>query len=71
VSGHAHGGQIRIPGLLNGLYAPDQGFLPEYAGGVYDLGSSTMIVSRGLAKSFIPRIFNPPEIVLISLEPTE
>jgi len=71
VSGHAHGGQIRIPGLLNGLYAPNQGFLPKYAGGVYDLGSSTMIVSRGLAKSFIPRIFNPPEIVLISLEPGE
>jgi len=71
VSGHAHGGQIRIPGLLNGLYAPNQGFLPTYAGGIYDLDSSRMIVSRGLAKSFIPRIFNPPEIVLISLEPGE
>jgi len=71
LSGHAHGGQIRIPGLLNGLYAPNQGFLPKYAGGVYDLGSSTMIVSRGLAKSFIPRIFNPPEIVLVSVEPRQ
>ncbi len=71
VSGHAHGGQIRIPGLLNGLYAPNQGFLPKYAGGIYDLDSSRMIVSRGLAKSSIPRIFNPPEIVLISLEPGE
>lgn len=71
VSGHAHGGQIRIPGLVNGLYAPNQGFLPKYAGGVYDFDSSRMIVSRGLAKSFIPRIFNPPEIVLISLEPGE
>jgi len=71
VSGHAHGGQIRVPWLLNGLYAPNQGFLPKYAGGVYDLGSSTMIVSRGLAKSFIPRIFNPPEIVLVSVEPRE
>lgn len=71
VSGHAHGGQIRIPGFVNGLYAPNQGFLPKYAGGVYELGSSRMIVSRGLAKSFIPRIFNPPEIVLISLEPGE
>jgi len=44
VSGHA---------LLNGLYAPNQGFLPKYAGGVYDLGSSTMIVSRGLAEYLI------------------
>jgi len=68
VAGHAHGGQIRIPGLLNGLYAPNQGFFPKYAGGSYDLGSSTMIVSRGLSKSVVPRMFNPPEIVIVDLE---
>lgn len=68
VAGHAHGGQIRIPGLFNGLYAPNQGLFPKYAGGSYDLGSSTVIVSRGLSKSVLPRVFNPPEIVVVDLE---
>jgi len=68
VSGHAHGGQIRIPGLLNGLYAPNQGLFPKYAGGSYDLGGSTMIVSRGLSKSVLPRVFNPPEIVVVDVK---
>ncbi|HHY43702.1 MAG TPA: metallophosphoesterase [Coprothermobacter sp.] len=68
VAGHAHGGQIRIPGLLNGLYAPNQGLFPKYGGGSYDLGGSTMIVSRGLSKSILPRVFNPPEIVVVDLE---
>lgn len=69
LSGHAHGGQWRIPGLLNGLLAPDQGFFPEYAGGKYDFGTTSMIVSRGLAREStrIPRIFNRPELVIIDL----
>ncbi|MEA5078259.1 MAG: metallophosphoesterase, partial [Anaerolineaceae bacterium] len=72
LAGHAHGGQIRIPGILNGLYAPDQGFFPKYAGGRYPMGGTTMIVSRGLSlKKGIPRIFNPPELVVIDLEPIE
>ena len=67
--GHAHGGQWRIPGVLNGLYAPDQGLFPKYAGGRYDSGSMTMIVSRGLAREStrIPRIFNRPELVIVNL----
>lgn len=67
--GHAHGGQVRIPHLLNGLYAPGQGVFPKYAGGEYKLDNGVMIVSRGLAKSNVPRIFNPPEVVKITLTP--
>ncbi|GHV43288.1 ser/threonine protein phosphatase [Spirochaetia bacterium] len=66
VSGHAHGGQVRIPHVLNGLYAPGQGLFPRYAGGRYTHGSLTHIVSRGLSVDpWIPRIFNPPELVII------
>lgn len=68
--GHAHGGQWRIPGVMNGLYAPNQGLFPEYAGGRYDFETYTMIVSRGLAREStpIPRVFNRPELVIIDLE---
>lgn len=68
-SGHAHGGQWRIPFILNGLYAPNQGLFPKYAGGQYNYGSLTHIVSRGLSiNPRLPRIFNPPEIVVIDLK---
>jgi predicted MPP superfamily phosphohydrolase len=70
VSGHAHGGQVRIPGLLNGLFAPNQGFFPPYAGGVYRRGKVCHVVSRGLAKPlFLPKVFNRPEVVVIELSP--
>lgn len=71
LTGHAHGGQWRIPGLVNGLYAPDQGLFPPYAGGEYSLGQGVMIVSRGLAResTLAPRIFNRPELVVIDIEP--
>ena len=71
LSGHTHGGQIIFPGLFNGLYAPGQGFFPKYAGGRYDLDRTTLIISRGLARKplWLPRVFNPPEIVLIDLKP--
>lgn len=68
--GHAHGGQWRIPYILNGLYAPDQGLFPKYAGGRYDKDNTSMIVSRGLARETtlpIPRIFNRPELVIIDI----
>ena len=69
VSGHTHGGQFRIPFLLNGLYAPEQGLFPEFVGGMYIYDELTLIISRGLATHHprLPRIFNPPEIVTIDL----
>jgi len=67
--GHAHGGQVRIPYLLNGLYAPNEGMFPKFAGGRYDAEDCTMIVSRGLAResTAAPRVFNRPELVIIDL----
>lgn len=69
LSGHAHGGQWRIPGLINGIYAPNQGWFPPYAGGKYEVHGTTMIVSRGLARETtrIPRIFNRPELVVVDV----
>jgi len=69
--GHAHGGQIRIPLILNGLYAPNQGWLPAYAGGRYDFGERSVIVSRGMMIDELPRVFNPPELVVIRLTENE
>lgn len=69
LAGHAHGGQVRIPGIMNGMYAPNQGLFPKYAGGRYEKNGMTMIVSRGLAKEStkFPRFCNPPELVIIDL----
>ena len=70
LTGHAHGGQWRIPGILNGTFAPDEGFFPKYAGGLYSFDNGTeMIVSRGLAREStrVPRIFNRPELVIVEL----
>lgn len=66
-SGHAHGGQIRLPGI-NGIYAPDQGFFPQYSSGMYTDKNTSMVVSRGLGNSVIPlRLFNQPELVLVTI----
>jgi len=66
LSGHTHGGQIIIPNILNGLYVPHQGVFPKYGGGIYTHGNLTHIISRGLSVSpFLPRIFNPPELVIV------
>lgn len=69
--GHAHGGQWRIPGVINGFYAPGEGLFPKYAGGRYDFEDSVMIVSRGLARKYVlvPRIFNNPEVVVCDILP--
>jgi predicted MPP superfamily phosphohydrolase len=69
LSGHAHGGQWRIPYILeNGLLSPDQGLFPKYTNGGYFLNGAELIVSRGLARESTraPRIFNRPEIVVIT-----
>ena len=69
VSGHAHGGQICIPGLLDGLWAPNQGWFPEYTSGLYPLEEGQLAVSRGLCKSAIPRLFNRPELMILHIVP--
>ena len=74
LSGHAHGGQWRVPFILNGLFAPQQGFFPKYAGGLHKYAGKTHIISRGacvhlLPPLILPRIFNPPEVVSIEIKP--
>lgn len=65
-SGHAHGGQMRFFGI--GLIAPNEGFFPYYTGGVYKQKKATLVVSRGLGRTvFFTRLFNKPEIVVVSL----
>lgn len=66
-SGHAHGGQIRIP-FLKGILSPDQGFFPKYSEGMHREGLTSMVVSRGLGNSLFPfRIFNRPELIVVIL----
>lgn len=68
LTGHAHGGQFRLP-LIGGLIAPNQGLFPKYDDGLYSEGNTKMIVSRGLGNSIIPfRFNNRPEVVLIELK---
>lgn len=71
LSGHAHGGQVRLP-FVGGLYSPDQGMFPHYDSGVYEDEGRVMVVSRGLGNSIFPqRLFNYPEIVYIGVTKRE
>lgn len=68
LTGHAHGGQIRLPGI-GGLYAPDQGVLPRYTAGIFEQDGTSVVISRGLGNSVFPvRVLNFPEIVCIDLK---
>jgi predicted MPP superfamily phosphohydrolase len=70
ISGHAHGGQWRIPFTHQGVYFPHQGLFPKYTEGVHDLNGRKLVISRGLASGcpWIPRLYNNPEIVIIDLK---
>ncbi len=66
-SGHAHGGQFRIP-FVGGLIAPNQGLFPPYTSGIHREKETAMMISRGLGNSIIPqRIFNRPEVIEVLL----
>ncbi|NCA91927.1 metallophosphoesterase [bacterium] len=66
-SGHAHGGQIRLP-FLGGLIAPNQGIFPKLTQGIHNKNDTSMVISRGLGNSIIPfRVFNRPELILATL----
>ena len=66
-SGHAHGGQFRLP-IIGGIIAPNQGLFPEYDAGIFNENNTTMVVSRGLGNSIVPvRINNSPEVVIVTL----
>lgn len=69
LSGHVHGGMMRLP-VLGGVVSPAFKLFPKYDGGIFKLGKSTMIISRGLGMHTIPiRIFNPGELVLVKISP--
>ncbi|MBQ2789365.1 MAG: metallophosphoesterase [Thermoguttaceae bacterium] len=71
LTGHAHGGQIRLP-FVGGLAAPNQGIFPHYDAGAYRIGQSTTIVSRGLGPSVFPtRLFNRPHLVVCELKTSD
>ena len=68
LSGHAHGGQFRIP-FIGGVVAPNQGLFPEFDAGIYTDGNTNMLVSRGVGNSIMPfRVNNRPEIILVELK---
>ena len=67
LSGHAHGGQFRLP-FVGGLVAPNQGFFPEYDAGLFLEDGTNMVVSRGIGNSIIPvRFHNRPEVIVVEL----
>lgn len=69
LSGHAHGGQIRLP-LIGGLYDPETGWFPKYTRGLFLRGGSAVVLSAGMGSSTaVPRFGNPPEIVVVELVP--
>ncbi len=72
LSGHLHGGQVIVP-FLGGLYSPLEGWFPECDYGKYEIGDSTMIITRGLGSNpkLLPRFNNPPEIAVIDILPEE
>ena len=69
LSGHVHGGMMRLP-ILGGVVSPAFRLFPKYDGGLFKCGKSAMILSRGLGMHTIPiRIFNPGELILLKISP--
>jgi hypothetical protein len=72
LSGHIHGGMVRIPFINKGVVSPNVSFFPKYDAGMYREKESTMILSRGLGMHTIPiRLFNPAELITIDFDRQE
>lgn len=70
LSGHVHGGMVRIPFWGKGVVSPKVSFFPEYDGGLFTRGDSVMLLGRGLGMHTIPvRTFNPGELIVVDFEP--
>lgn len=68
LAGHTHGGQIKVP-FLGGMYAPDQGWFPDFTDGCIQKDGKALIVSAGLgSEGLVPRINNKPQIVVIEVK---
>jgi predicted MPP superfamily phosphohydrolase len=66
-SGHAHGGQWRLP-IIGAIYSPGQGLFPEYTSGIHIFNKTKLVISRGMGNSSFPiRLFNRPEVVIVTL----
>lgn len=73
-AGHYHGGQFRLPWMKEGVYAPDHAGELKYTGGLYPFGNDRYaVVSRGLSREStkIPRFFNRPELVFVTIHPKQ
>ena len=71
LSGHVHGGIMRLP-VLGGVIAPSYKIFPKYDGGVYRSGAAVMLLGRGLGSHTLPfRFFNPAELYEVVLKPCE
>lgn len=69
LTGHTHGGMFRVPFINKGFILPDQGFFEEYDYGLFNESDTTMIINSGCAtKYYVPRLYNPKEIVLVQLK---
>lgn len=67
LAGHAHGGHVRLP-FIGAFYAPQQGLFPKYTEGIHEKDGCNMVISKGLGKSsWVPRVFNPPELCIVTL----
>jgi predicted MPP superfamily phosphohydrolase len=68
VSGHVHGGIVKLP-LIGGVISPAYQLFPKYDGGMFDIGGKKMVLSRGLGTHTIKvRVFNPGELDVIDLK---
>lgn len=66
LSGHTHGGQIKVP-FLGGMYAPDQEWFPDFTDGLLQKDGKSLVVSAGLGAEGLPRINNKPQIVVVEV----